>query len=110
MVGPDDLTNAVGLNSAAFNLARILGPALAGLLIHAFGDGTSATGWVILVNAVSYLAVIAQLQRMDVALLHSPLPKLRARPASCSRACATCAASHGCSWCWCSSSSPAPSA
>ncbi len=72
MVGPDDLTNAVGLNSAAFNLARIVGPALAGLLIHAFGGGTSATGWVILVNAVSYLAVIAQLERMDRRALRSP--------------------------------------
>lgn len=74
MVGPDDLTNAVGLNSASFNLARILGPALAGLLIHAFGDGTAATGWVILFNAVSYIAVIAQLERMDLAQLHSPKP------------------------------------
>ncbi|MGA8255610.1 MAG: MFS transporter [Nocardioides sp.] len=72
MVDPDDVTNAVGLNSASFNLARILGPALAGLLIHAFGDGTAATGWVILINAVSYAAVITQLQRMDITLLHSP--------------------------------------
>ncbi len=74
LVGPDDLTNAVGLNSAAFNLARIVGPALAGLLIHALGGGTAATGWVILVNAVSYLAVIAQLQRMNLAQLRSPAP------------------------------------
>ena len=74
MVGPDDLTNAVGLNSASFNLARILGPAIAGLMIHALGDGTRATGWVILINAVSYLAIIGQLQRMDLAQLHSPKP------------------------------------
>ncbi|QDH11108.1 MFS transporter [Nocardioides dongxiaopingii] len=74
MVEPDELTNAVGLNSASFNLARILGPALAGLLIHALGDGSRATGWVILVNAVSYLAIIAQLERMDLAQLHSPKP------------------------------------
>jgi predicted MFS family arabinose efflux permease len=74
MVGPDDLTNAVGLNSAAFNLARIVGPALAGLLIGLLGDGAPATGWVILLNAVSYLAVIGQLQRMNLALLHSPRP------------------------------------
>ena len=72
MVGADDLTNAVGLNSATFNLARILGPALAGLLIGVLGGSTSATGWVILINAVSYLAVIGQLQRMNVALLHTP--------------------------------------
>ena len=39
IVGPDDLTNAVGLNSATFNAARLVGPALAGLLIAAFGGG-----------------------------------------------------------------------
>ena len=72
MVGPDDLTNAVGLNSASFNAARILGPALAGLMIGALGGGAEATGWVILINALSYLAVIAQLERMDTRLLHTP--------------------------------------
>jgi MFS family permease len=72
MVGQDDVTNAVGLNSAAFNVARILGPAVAGLMIGALGGGASATGWVILVNAASYVAVIVQLQRMNVALLNSP--------------------------------------
>lgn len=77
MVGPDDLTNAVGLNSATFNAARILGPGLAGLMIGALGGGAEATGWVILINAASYLAVIAQLERMNVALLNSPA--LRAR-------------------------------
>ncbi|MEO9324456.1 MFS transporter [Nocardioides sp. C4-1] len=74
MVGPDDLTNAVGLNSASFNLARLLGPALAGLMIHALGDGSRATGWVILINAVSYAAVIGQLERMDRRALRSPKP------------------------------------
>jgi MFS family permease len=64
IVGPDDLTNAVGLNSASFNLARMIGPALAGVLIAALGSGVSATGAVILVNAVSYGAVIFSLQRM----------------------------------------------
>ncbi|RHW24246.1 MFS transporter [Nocardioides immobilis] len=72
MVGPDDVTNAVGLNSAAFNTARIVGPAIAGLLIGLLGGGMKATGWVILVNAVSYLAVIWQLERMDTHALHSP--------------------------------------
>ena len=70
MVDRDELTNAVGLNSAAFNVARILGPALAGLMIGALGGGAEATGWVILVNAVSYAAVIWQLQHMNLALLH----------------------------------------
>ncbi len=77
MVERDDVTNAVGLNSAAFNLARILGPGLAGLMIGALGSGARATGWVILINALSYAAVIAQLQRMDASLLHSPEPAKR---------------------------------
>ena len=72
MVGPDDLTNAVGLNSATFNTARIIGPAFAGLMIGALGGGAWATGWVILINAASYGAVIWQLEHMDTTLLHSP--------------------------------------
>ena len=77
MVGPDDLTNAVGLNSATFNAARILGPGLAGLMIGALGGGASATGWVILINAASYGAVIWQLRHMDAALLRTPKPVAR---------------------------------
>lgn len=64
MVGPDDLSNAVGLNSASFNLARVIGPALSGFLIAALGSGVRATGVVILLNGVSYLAVIVALQLM----------------------------------------------
>jgi MFS family permease len=78
MVGRDDLTNAVGLNSASFNTARLLGPALAGLLIGLLGGGATASGWVILINGVSYFAVIWQLHRMDTRLLHSPEPRGRA--------------------------------
>lgn len=70
MVPHDDLTNAVGLNAASFNVARLLGPALAGLLIGALGSGQRACGAVFAVNAVSYLAVIVQLQRMNPALFH----------------------------------------
>src|SRR6478609_7340104 len=77
LVDQDDVTNAVGLNSAAFNLARILGPGLAGLMIGALGGGAAATGWVILINAVSYAATITQLQRMDTDLLHTPTPVAR---------------------------------
>jgi MFS family permease len=72
MVGPDELTNAVGLNSASFNTARLVGPGLAGLLIGLLGGGADASGWVILLNGLSYFAVIAQLRRMDARLLHSP--------------------------------------
>ncbi|MDA3630797.1 MFS transporter [Saccharopolyspora oryzae] len=70
MVGPAQLTNAVALNSMTFNLARIVGPAIAGLLITAIG-----TGWVFLINGVSSAAVVAGLVLMDTAALH------RARPA-----------------------------
>src|SRR3954465_3376373 len=77
MVDADDLTNAVGLNSATFNAARIIGPALAGLMIGALGGGAWATGWVILVNALSYGAVIWQLEHMDTGLLHTPEPVAR---------------------------------
>ena len=77
MVGPDDLTNAVGLNSASFNTARIIGPALAGVLIAALGSGAAATGWVILANAFSYGAVVFVLQRMDERLLQSSTPIAR---------------------------------
>ena len=75
MVDPDDLTNAVGLNSASFNSARIVGPALAGLLIAAFGNDIPGTGWVILLNAVSYAAPILTLARLDGDALH-PVPRL----------------------------------
>lgn len=59
MVGPADLPNAVSLNSATFNSARIVGPALAGLAIAAVG-----TGWVFLANALTYVAVVVGLLRM----------------------------------------------
>ncbi len=64
MVPREQLPNAVGLNSASFNLARMIGPAVAGLMIAALGSGVGATGWVILLNAVSYVAVIVSLWRM----------------------------------------------
>jgi MFS family permease len=73
MVGKEDLANAVGLNSASFNAARVVGPAAAGGLIALFGGGVVATGWVILLNAVSYAAVIFSLWRMRTDLLHTPV-------------------------------------
>jgi len=60
MVGPEDLPNAVSLNSATFNAARIVGPAIAGVAIAAAG-----TGWVFLANGLSYLAVLAGLRAMQ---------------------------------------------
>ena len=62
LVTPEDMPNAVGLNSASFNGARIIGPGLAGLMIAALGSGVEATGYVILINAASYAAVLVALQ------------------------------------------------
>jgi MFS family permease len=73
MVGPDRVTNAVGLNSAVFNSARVVGPAVAGVLIAAVGIAPA-----FLINAVSYLAVIAGLLAMDPARLHRLPPVDRA--------------------------------
>jgi len=64
MVPRNELPNAVGLNSASFNLARMIGPAVAGIVIALLGSGVAATGWVILVNAATYGAVIVSLSRM----------------------------------------------
>jgi len=59
MVGRDDLPNAIALNSSLFNGARLFGPAVAGLLVAAGGEG-----WCFALNAISYLAVIAGLLAM----------------------------------------------
>jgi MFS family permease len=59
MVGREDLVNAIALNSSMFNSARILGPALGGVLVATVGEG-----WCFLGNAVSYVAVIAGLLMM----------------------------------------------
>ncbi|MCB0909360.1 MAG: MFS transporter, partial [Nocardioidaceae bacterium] len=77
IVDPDDVSNAVGLNSASFNVARIVGPAVAGVMIAALGGGAVATGWVILLNSVSYVAPIIALRSMDRRLLTSPEPSKR---------------------------------
>lgn len=67
MVGKEDLPNAVGLNSASFNGARVIGPAVAGFLIVFVG-----TGWVILLNALTYSATVWALARMRTSELHTP--------------------------------------
>src|SRR5205809_5656941 len=62
MVGREDLPNAIALNSSVVNAARILGPALAGVLVAAVGEG-----WCFVVNALSFLAVIASLALIRIA-------------------------------------------
>src|ERR1700741_1406432 len=61
MVGRDDLMNAIALNSSMVNGARVIGPAIAGLLVAAVGEA-----WCFLLNGISYLAVIAGLLMMNV--------------------------------------------
>jgi MFS family permease len=61
MVGPEHLQNAVSLNSANFNLGRVVGPAVAGVMIGLFRSEVTGSGWVFLINAVSYVAVVAGL-------------------------------------------------
>jgi MFS family permease len=61
MVGYDDLANAIALNSMMFNTARMLGPAIAGMLIAWLGIGTC-----FFLNGVSFLAVIWSLTQMDI--------------------------------------------
>jgi MFS family permease len=61
MVGRDDLINAIALNSSMFNGARIIGPAIAGILVAAIGEG-----WCFFANAVSYIAVIIGLILMTI--------------------------------------------
>ena len=59
MVGKDDLMNGIALNSSLFNAARVLGPAIAGVLIGAVG-----IAWCYFLNGLSYIAVIAGLLMM----------------------------------------------
>jgi MFS family permease len=66
MTSREDLINAIALNSSAFNGARIIGPAVAGILVAAVGEG-----WCFFANAVSYIAVIAGLLMMRVAPFRS---------------------------------------
>jgi predicted MFS family arabinose efflux permease len=58
LVPPSKLAAAVALNSAGFNMARAVGPALGGLVIAAMGSGTAGSGWAFLLNAVSFFGVI----------------------------------------------------
>lgn len=59
--GSEDLGNAISLNSSSFNLARLIGPAIAGVLIASFGEGIC-----FLLNSLSYIAVIAALFAMKI--------------------------------------------
>ena len=74
MVGPEDLRNAVSLNSVLMNAARAVGPAVAGLLIATVGVGVC-----FLLNAASFIAVVVSLLTLNVGLLQRTTPTGRAR-------------------------------
>jgi MFS family permease len=69
-----DLSNAVALNSTSFNVARMIGPAIAGVLIAGVGSG-----WVFLINAASFAAVLCSLSLLRVGELHVTDRALRTR-------------------------------
>ncbi|HJR52527.1 MAG TPA: MFS transporter, partial [Gemmatimonadota bacterium] len=67
MVGRDDLINAIGLNSSLFNGARMIGPAVAGVLVAAVGEG-----WCFFINAISFAAVLVALLAIRVPPFQAP--------------------------------------
>ena len=69
MVGPDDVANAVALNSVIVNTSRVVGPAIGGLFVLFARSSLAGLGWCFAANAVSYLFVIAALAAMRVAEL-----------------------------------------
>jgi MFS family permease len=69
LVGDEDLPNAVALNATLFNSAQLIGPAVAGVMIAATG-----TGWVFLINALSFIGVLAALMGLRRGELH-PQPR-----------------------------------
>jgi MFS family permease len=73
MIGPENLRNAVSLNSVLVNVARTIGPAVAGILIATVGEGVC-----FLVNAASFVAVIASLVTLDRTKLNPTKPTPRA--------------------------------
>jgi MFS family permease len=74
MVGPEHLRNAVSLNSVLANTARMIGPAVAGILIATVGEGAC-----FLLNAASFVAVVGSLVTLDLKALNPTAPTPRAR-------------------------------
>lgn len=74
IVPPEDLTNAVALNSVLFNSARIIGPSIAGFIIAAFG--VTACFWI---NSVSFLSMIGALLALRPSEMREPLTRAKGR-------------------------------
>jgi len=74
LVGEKDLSNAIALNSTSFNMARMIGPAVAGVTIASVG-----TGWAFLLNGSSFFAVLASLFFLRVSSQHTKGRALRTK-------------------------------
>jgi MFS family permease len=74
MVGEEQLSNAVGLNSTVITSARVIGPAIAGVLIAGVG-----IAWCFMINAISFVAVIASMKKMNPTLLQRSAPVERSK-------------------------------
>jgi MFS family permease len=74
LVGERDLSNAIGLNSTSFNAARMIGPAVAGLVIASVG-----TGWAFLFNGASFMAVLTSLCLLRTSELRANARAVRAK-------------------------------
>ncbi|MFT0477445.1 MFS transporter [Pseudomonas antarctica] len=74
LVGEKDLSNAIALNSTSFNMARMIGPAVAGVTIASVG-----TGWAFLLNGSSFFAVLASLFLLRVSSQHTKVRALRTK-------------------------------
>jgi len=74
LVGEKDLSNAIALNSTSFNMARMIGPAVAGVTIASVG-----TGWAFLLNGSSFFAVLASLFFLRVSSQHTKARALRTK-------------------------------
>jgi len=74
LVAEKDLSNAIALNSTSFNMARMIGPAVAGLTIASVG-----TGWAFLLNGSSFFAVLASLFFLRVSGQHAKVRALRTK-------------------------------
>jgi len=77
MVGQETLPNAIALNSSIFNMARIVGPGIAGLIIARFGESP-----LFLLNAISFIPVIIGLAMIDINKLHAQPQRNNASPQS----------------------------
>ena len=81
LVEPAQIGNAVSLNTASMHVARLVGPAVAGVAIAALGGGAEATGWIILANSLSYVAALLALWRIRTSELHLTVHRVARRRA-----------------------------